>query len=254
MVNIESRSIKSIPVLHAFDEKKQGDKLPFMIFIHGFTSAKEHNLHFAYSLAEKGYRVILPDMLHHGDRMSDVSADRRMYSFWDIVIQGIQDVNTLVKALDEEGLIYPERVGLSGTSMGGIITFGALSQYPFIKTAVTLMATPGYEAFAYWQIEKMKQLEVSLPYSQEALAKIMSIIKPFDLTTNMKKLDNRPLLLWHSKVDQVVPYSQSHEFYQKAKPLYKNPENIQYISDETSGHKVSRTAYLEAVKWFIKHL
>ena len=35
---------------------KRGEKekaLPLVFFIHGFTSAKEHNLHFAYLLAEK---------------------------------------------------------------------------------------------------------------------------------------------------------------------------------------------------------
>ncbi|MCQ6265507.1 esterase [Fictibacillus sp. WQ 8-8] len=254
MVTIETRTIDNIPVLHAFETGKENEKLPLMLFIHGFTSAKEHNLHFAYALAQKGYRVVLPDMLHHGERMSDVSGDKRMYSFWDIVVQGIQDIHTLVQSLDREGIIDPKRVGVSGTSMGGIITFGALSQYPYIKAAVTLMGTPYYEDFAYWQIEKMKQQEVSFPFSEEALAKVISIIKPFDLTSCMEKLDNRPLLLWHSKIDEVVPFSQSCDFYRKAKAVYKNPEKIQYIADETSGHKVSRTAYLETVKWFAKYL
>lgn len=254
MVTIESRSISNIPVLHAFEEGKGNEKLPLMIFIHGFTSAKEHNLHFAYSLAQKGYRVVLPDMLHHGDRTTDVSGEKRMYSFWEIVIQGIHDVHTLVEALDQENLIDKNRVGLSGTSMGGIITFGSLATYSFITTAVTLMGTPSYEAFANWQIEKLKQQEVSLPFSEEALAKVISVIKPYDLTSQMNKLDNRPLLLWHSKIDEVVPYSQSWGFYQQAKELYANPDHIHYIEDETSGHKVSRTAYLEAVKWFEKHL
>ena len=38
------------------------------IFLHGFTSAKEHNLHYAYNLAKKGIRVLLPDAHLHGVR------------------------------------------------------------------------------------------------------------------------------------------------------------------------------------------
>lgn len=76
MVIIQSEKIADIPVLHVVKEGKRQEKLPLIIFVHGFTSAKEHNLHFGYLLAEAGYRVVLPDALYHGEREQQLTNEK----------------------------------------------------------------------------------------------------------------------------------------------------------------------------------
>src|SRR5699024_2988148 len=105
---------------------------------HGFTSAKEHNLPFAYLLATKGYRVILPDSKHHGEREGNITVEKRELSFWNIVLQNINDLNTLKNALDEMDLILNNRIGIAGTSMGGITAASALTQYDWIQSSAVL--------------------------------------------------------------------------------------------------------------------
>lgn len=75
MVIVENHLINRIPLLHIVKKDAQLETLPFIIFSHGFTSAKEHNLHYAYLLAEKGFRVILPEALYHGEREQGISEE-----------------------------------------------------------------------------------------------------------------------------------------------------------------------------------
>ncbi|WP_026676133.1 alpha/beta fold hydrolase [Fictibacillus gelatini] len=254
MVIIENENIHDIPVLHAVKSGNVNQPLPLVIFIHGFTSAKEHNLHFAYSLAEAGYRVILPDMNYHGERSSNLSMEQMYSSFWDIVVQGIYDVNAIITELDNRGWIENERIGLSGTSMGGIITYGTLTQNDNIKAAVSLMGSPSYERLAYWQFNEFKKQGVEFSFSDDQLLGAINNLKPYDITLQPEKLNRRPLLIWHSKIDSVVPFQYDEEFYLSVRNDYEQEGHIRFLVDHSSGHKVSRHAYLETVAWFKEHL
>jgi len=89
MVIIQNEKIAGIPVLHVVKAEKQQEKLPLIMFVHGFTSAKEHNLHFGYLLAEAGYRVVLPDAIYHGEREQSLTNEKLQLAFWNIVVQTI---------------------------------------------------------------------------------------------------------------------------------------------------------------------
>ncbi|WP_054754844.1 hypothetical protein [Piscibacillus salipiscarius] len=68
MIVIDQYDVRDIPVLEVVDHEKINQSLPVMIYFHGFTSSKEQDLPQAYLMAERGYRVLLPDSMHHGDR------------------------------------------------------------------------------------------------------------------------------------------------------------------------------------------
>jgi uncharacterized protein len=251
LVSIQKGKIGNIPFLLAENEENIGKPLPLFIFIHGYTSAKEHNLHFAYSLAEKGLRVILPDALHHGERILANPPKVMEYEFWNIVQQGIKDVNTIIEWADDNHYISNREVALGGTSMGAIITYGSLVNNQNINAGCALMGTPAHEDFARWQIERIEKAGHKLPLTIEELEQSYEYIRKYDLVQNQDKLNNRPLFIWHSEVDAVIPY----EF---AKPYVKgitanNPRSV-YMNDKTSGHKVSRPAYLNAVEWISQNI
>jgi fermentation-respiration switch protein FrsA (DUF1100 family) len=255
MVVIQNEKIAHIPVLHVVKEDKRQEKLPLIIFIHGFTSAKEHNLHFGYLLAEAGYRVILPDALYHGERGEKITEQQLQFSFWNIVMNEITEIELLKEELAAKHFIDEQRIGLAGTSMGGITTFGALTQYSWIKAAVSLMGTPCYETFFQLQIDEVRKRGLQLPLSEDELKKERERLAAYDLSLQPEKLKGRPLFIWHGQLDQVVPYHYTYEFYKKIKPLYaQNEANLKFISDDKAGHKVTREAFLETVKWFIQHV
>ncbi|WP_347550774.1 esterase [Pseudalkalibacillus hwajinpoensis] len=255
MITIENEQFENISVLHVVHADGANEKLPLVMFQHGFTSAKEHNLHIAYLLAEEGYRVVLPDAIHHGERLNDLSEKKRQYVFWEIVIQSLNELDRIRQHYVDKGLVQEDRIGMSGTSMGGILTFGALTQYPWIKAAVSLMGSPSYFKLANAQIRYLKEEGFSLPISEEEMKKQIEGLQSYDLSLQKEKLNRRPLMMWHSTVDKVVPYTLTYDFYNQISPLYEgSEENLKFIKDETSGHKVSREAVLALVDWFKTHL
>ncbi|MFB6465295.1 alpha/beta fold hydrolase [Cytobacillus sp. Hz8] len=256
MVVIEKKFIEQIPVLHLVKQEIIDQRLPFIIFNHGFTSAKEHNLHYAYLLAEKGFRVVLPEALYHGERATRPFQEHELnFHFWEIVIQTIKELNMIKNDFDQLHLIDENRIGLVGTSMGGIVTHGALTQYPWIKAAVSLMGLANYEKYAHLQVDEMKKRNFMLPWDEQELADLLQSLKEYDLSLQPEKLDARPLLFWHGKRDPLVPYALSYEFYQSIKPQFGNhPERLQFITDEKAGHKVSRFGVLKTVEWFETYL
>jgi fermentation-respiration switch protein FrsA (DUF1100 family) len=255
LILVEHNHIEQIPILHLAKKSNFDDKLPFVIFAHGFTSAKETNLNYAYLLAEKGFRVVLPEAAYHGERSANLSTQQLSFRFWDIVLQSIDEMDIIRRAFLEKDMIDQNRIGLVGTSMGGIVTLGSLTRYHWISAAVSLMGMPYYEKFALYQIEQLKKNGIELPLSNGRIEELIGKLKMVDLSQKPEKLEKRPLLFWHGKKDPIVPFSYTYDFYETIKPLYKdNPEKLIFITDENSGHKVSREGQLKTVEWFERYL
>ena len=254
MIGISKQKLGDIPSLVVVDIDKKTEALPVVVYFHGFTSAKEHNLTIAYLLAEEGYRVVLPDSELHGEREHDNTSElKKQISFWDIVLKNVKELDEIKRALDKAGMILNGRIGVAGTSMGGITTSAALSQYDWIKTAAILMGSPKITTFAKTLVESFKKLG-DLPVTDEQIEALYDELERCDLSLQPEKLNQRPLLFWHGQNDSVVPFDHSYTFYDEVKRDYENKEAIRFIKEKNRDHKVSRVAILETVKWFVKYL
>lgn len=253
MIAVYPEKINKIPSLVVVNSEEKDEALPLLIYYHGFTSAKEHNLPFAYMLAEKGYRVVLPDSMYHGEREADISALERQISFWDIVLKNVHELQEIIDFFAERGQIQQERIGIAGTSMGGITTTAALTQYPQIKTAAVLMGSPKITDYAKVLVQGMEKTG-GLPVSDLMIDQLYEQLKLYDLSAHMEKLAQRPLLFWHGESDNVVPFEHAYTFYETAKETYRDQNDVQFIKEANRGHKVSRYAILQTVAWFEKQL
>lgn len=255
MIVIDKKTVANITLLEVVRQELIHEKAPTVFFLHGFTSVKENNLHYAYLLAEKNIRVVLPDAMFHGDRSKSLPIEELALHFWNIILKNIEELNYLKNAYIERGWTDEGKIGVAGTSMGGVTTLGALTQYDWIKCAVSLMGNPCYDQFARYLVEKVKEQGHELPFTDEQLEEEYKKVSEFDLSKQPEKLDKRPLLFWHGKKDPVVPYHYAYEFYNKIKDMYKeNEEDLQFILDEHGTHKVSREGVLATVRWFAKYL
>jgi uncharacterized protein len=255
MIGIERRQIGDIPLLHLVKQPHHLEKLPFIIFLHGFTSTAERNLHYAYLMAEKGFRVALPEAIFHGTRQKGMSKVDLNLHFWDIVLNTIEEISTIKNFYDDKGLIDVNRIGLAGTSMGAIATLGALTQHDWVKAAVSLMGIPSYEEFAKWQMEQIEKYGISLNISDEEKEQMLARLRPFDLSLQPQKLKNRPLLFWHGKRDPEVPFTPAYQFYEEIIGTnIQDPGRLRFIVDEKAGHNVSGQGVIKTVEWFEKFL
>ncbi|MDC3413706.1 prolyl oligopeptidase family serine peptidase [Aquibacillus sp. 3ASR75-11] len=254
MIGIYNRNWEHIPVLEVVHSDKKDQALPVLTYYHGFTSAKEHNLPLAYLLAEKGYRVVLPDCYLHGERQGDITNDKRELEFFAIVEQNIKEIALIKKYLEDNNLLKDGRFGLAGTSMGGITTAAALTQYPWIKATAILMGSPKITDYAKGLIEHTKRITEHFPISEEEIEHLYQSLEKVDLSRQIEKLYERPIFFWHGEKDSVVPFDHAYNFYERAIQEYKNPESIRFLREPGRDHKVSRYAILETVKWFTMQL
>lgn len=251
---IDQEKWGKIPLLHIYDEKMD-ESTPTVIFLHGFESAKEHNLHYAYNYVNQGMRVIMPDAILHGERDEGLDQIQISLRFWEIILTNIEELKLIKNELNERGILSTGKLGVSGTSMGAITTLGCLSVYPWIDAAASMMGTPNYVDLAKGQLEQIEARGLKLPMTDEEVEKLYMTLSHFDLSSQPEKLANRPLLFWHGKKDQVVPYEPAQTFYESIKEHYtSHPEDLKYISSKNSGHQVNRSGVLANVQWFADNL
>ncbi|WP_082234666.1 prolyl oligopeptidase family serine peptidase [Halobacillus massiliensis] len=249
MIGIYRETLKGIPILIIVNSAKYDQPLPVFTYFHGFTSAKEHNLPQAYLLAQKGYRVILPDSIYHGDRDDHLSRQELSFKFWEIVYQNLKDLQDIKDGLDQRGLILDRRFGVGGTSMGGVTTAAAITMYPWIQAGAVMMGSPKPVEFAKKLIRDVEQTGIHLPISPNELSELYQSLENIDLSLNTQKIREKPLFFWHGDADPVVPFEHSYDFYNEIVSNYRNPENIRFLRETGVGHKVSRFGILEMVNW-----
>lgn len=252
---IKEETWENIPLLHIVADELEMEEVPVVIFLHGFTSAKEHNLHYAYNLAKKGIRVLLPDAHLHGVRTENLDEVELALRFWEVVITNIEELNVLYEALQARGLAAAGKVGVGGTSMGGITTLGSLRIYDWIDVGTVMMGAPGFVDLAKAQIEQFEQRGFKVPVTAEEKEQLFEHLSLFDLTKAPEALKERPVYFWHGKMDPVVPYMPTYAFYESVKGMYnENPEKFAFRTDPAASHSVTRSGMLESVNWMATNL
>ena|SRR5690625_2915728 len=254
MIAINKKYVNEIPLLEIVQQVNLNKSLPTIIYFHGITSAKEQNLAQAYLLAEKGYRVLLPDSLHHGERDTIKDPEKIQYDFWKIIFTSVKELKTLYDWVNDEGLLENERLAIAGTSMGGITVAAALTQYDFIKTAGIMMGTAKLGEMSNYLLDQIEKQGIKLPFKEEELQQLKEQIRKIDLSEQIDTLKNRPLFIWHGDADVVVPYRLTKAFVDQLKVSNYPEENYQFITEKDRDHKVSRVAMLQLRDWIVKHL
>lgn len=245
----------TIPLLHIVEKESEHKEVPVVVFLHGFTSAKEHNLHYAYNLAKKGLRVLLPDAHLHGVREEELDEVELSLRFWEIVLTSIEELEQIRTELKNRNLLSSEKIGVAGTSMGGITTLGALKMYDWIDTAAVMMGAAGFVELAKAQIKEFESDGFKLPVTKTEREKLFTDLAVFDITKNQDLLNQRPLFFWHGKNDPVVPYKPTYKFYEAVKADYQDvPDRLSFVTDKVAAHAVTRSGMLASVNWLASHL
>lgn len=253
MINLNKEVIGDISLLHMVKADIAEESLPTVVYFHGYLGEKEGSLTPAYKMVEKGLRVILPDSKYHGERNEKLSSREKDLVFWEIVLQNIAELEIIKNHFVKKALTDEKRIGIGGTSMGGITTSAALAQYDWIKAAAVLMGTPKITSYAEQLIDIFNdshEEKIAKSDVEEALQQL----EPYDLSLHPEKLQQRPFMMWHGINDDLVPIELNDSFYQQIKANYTNEEDLSYIREQDRMHHLSRLSMVSAAEWFSKHL
>ncbi|MGY3777652.1 dienelactone hydrolase family protein [Isobaculum melis] len=250
MISIQHEVVSGIPVLNVAPADKMNEKLPTVIFYHGWTNYKESVLVNGYELAKRGFRAILPEAYLHGERKESELVEEKYMEFWEVVLANIKELPLLHQHYLEKGLLDAERFGVTGLSMGGITTCAMLTQFDFIKAAVCLMGSPAPMEFSKWLLQSSWATGTKIPADT---VEQIGQLAPIDLSVQPEKINGRPVHFWHGTADELVPYKPTKDFYEhiKNEPYAKN---VSFTTSKGVGHRVPYLTSVEMAEFFEKVL
>lgn len=249
-LSIRHRYIKKIPVLEVTPEEMKNQALPLIVYYHGWQSAKELSLTQARKLASKGFRVILPDAMNHGERRTGAISTIPSMTFWSSIQYNLIEFSVLVHFFQELELIQENKIGIGGVSMGGITTCGLLTQHPEIKAAACLMGTPYPVRYIQRVMKKAAEMSVFVP---KDLPLLLSWVEQYDLSQAPDKLQDRPVLFWHGTEDKKIPYEDMADF-EKLVMGQEYSGNTHFLTGGGEGHLVQGELMDKVAAFFTQKL
>lgn len=229
---ILKRSVKNIPVLEVVQEELRNEKIPVVIYYHGWQTSKELVLTQGRKFAQQGIRVILPDAMNHGERKQPVSSVPS-YTFWNSIYGNLFEFETFLEHLERRGLLH-EKIAVGGVSMGGMTTCALMVKHPELTSGVCLMGSPAPLAYGQEIQKRADDYHYLLPKDYFDL---ISWVKHYDLSLQPEKLAGRPLFFWHGKADEKIPYEQTADFVEKNQSMSYGRQ-IVFRSSKNQRHMV----------------
>lgn len=249
MIEVNTETFANIECLHACPAGKRNEPLPTVLFYHGYTSSKEVYSYFAVALAQAGFRAILPDADMHGARYNGDS-ERRLMHFWEILRSNIDELPGIERALRERKLIDGARLAVAGASMGGMTALGAMARYPQLRSAASMMGS-GY--FSQLSSTLFPPLVARTPDERQALAERLAPLDEYEVSHQLAKIADRPLLVWHGDADEVVPVAESVRL-EKALRESGQDSNLTFLIEKGIGHRITPPALTAMTAFFTHHL
>lgn len=232
--------LASAPALLLFrglaeDRARQGT----ILFYHGFGESKESYVTVLSRLAEAGFLAVGVDGIGHGERrypdfderfppfephlMGNMQLEA---AFLSVVRATVQEVPLIIDTLIERGWAHPERIGISGHSFGGFVTYAAIVDDKRIQVAAPVFGSPQWK----------------LPWPDSPHLHIDQFF-PTALLSQIAGKDTR-----------VLP-GFARELHHRLASYYKQaPERLHYLEYPNAYHELSEEDWEQAwnavVRWF----
>jgi len=194
-----------------------------MLFLHGNGGNISHRLEKLMIFYELGLTVMIIDYRGYG-MSSGKPSEQGTYL----------DAEAAWKYLTKDKSIPPNDIIVYGESLGAAVAIRTASQ----KQVGALIIESGFTSI----VDMAKHYYPYLPVSLLTRIKYPSLDRIADI--------NAPLLVIHSKEDQIVPYTHGQSLYQ----LAKEPKVFhEIIGDHNSGYALSGNVYRDGLAQFISN-
>lgn len=190
----------------------------------------------------------MPDAPEHGARFNG-DEQARMGHFWQILQQSMQEFTALREALRAENWLLDNRLAVGGASMGAMTALGIMTQHPEINCVASLMGSGYFTRLA----RTLFPFAQDTPARQAAFARIIAPLAKWDVSQQLARLADRPLLLWHGQDDDVVPAAESFRL-QQAMIQAGLDQNLTCQWQAGVRHRITPEALSATVSFFRQHL
>lgn len=230
--------LDKIPALVCFaDTAVQAGERGTVLLYHGLGAHKESQTKELATLAEQGFLAICVDAVGHGERkLADFdiqfARDNRdsEQNFVALLLDNVREIPCLIDMLVALGWTKPGKIGITGISMGGYISYASPLVDRRINVAAPILGSPQWKIF-----------HAESPH-----------LFP-------ERFFPTALLAQNAGADQFVPCHFARDFHRKLKPYYLSaPERIHYIEFPEAGHFMVEAEWNalwhNVIAWFNKFL
>ena len=207
------------------------NKVPLVIFAHGFNGSYRQGRVYAELLASRGYAVYTFDFVNGGPKSQSTSNAKEL-----TVTSQVEDLKSVLKISQEWTEVEPNQTNLLGISQGGLVASLVASQEPKNVQSLLLM----YPAFVISELphqvyDSLDQIpeesKIFDQFDMEISPNYLLDVWPIHIYTELAKYPG-PVLILHGNQDEIVPFSYS----EKARPYLQNGQ-VQII--DGAGHDFS---------------
>lgn len=201
-----------------FEPRKLGRK-PAVVVLHILGADFALSRYIAARLADQGVAALFVKLPYYGER-SGTEPSRRFLSA-DIersvlaMRQGICDVRRAASWLASRQEVDPERIGVAGVSLGGIVASVAVAADPAIKQGAFLLAG-GNLAKILWEMPEGAKYRKAWINAGKTLEDLEALTKPFDPLTYADRLVGKRIFMMAGNVDEVIPPDSARALWAKA--------------------------------------
>ncbi|KFK27821.1 hypothetical protein AALP_AA8G434200 [Arabis alpina] len=270
-----------LPLLILSLKEKSEEKRPAVVFMHGTNGNKEWLRPWLEAYASRGYVAIGLDSRYHGERANCKTAYRdALISSWrngntmPFIFDTVWDLIKLAEYLTQREDIDPERIGITGISLGGMHAWFAAAADTRYSVVVPLIGVQGFR----WAIDHdewegrvnsikplFEEARIDLgknKIDKEVVEKVWNRIAPglasqFDSPYSLPVIAPRPLYILNGGKDPrnplgglVVPLKRARKAYKKT----ASHGEFKFVSEDGVGHELTSFMIKESSDWFDKFL
>lgn len=197
---------------------------PTVILLHGLSGHRGEMLNEAQMLADAGFSTLLFDLRGHGASEGDKTT---------LGYSEVEDVRGAVDYLLTRDDVDTEHIGLSGFSLGGVLTLRAAARIPEIQAVAAISA---FKTVDDNVTPIVQALTGRAPFPFPAAVMFFVNMETGVNVSEVRAIDDlaaispRPVLFVHGGQDTIVPVSNSEEMYAAA----SEPKDLLIVPD--AGH------------------
>lgn len=205
---------------------------PLLVLYHGASTDKGGVIDGAKAFADMGYVVVTPDLVGHGDCVTD-----EPLRIFDIISRSAKNIEQIVSFYADKDYVDAEHFGVAGGSLGGMtaLYYAATSDLR-PQCVLSFSGTPDFSSLLeIGTIYSIYQNGVGTPITTRKdmiLIGYPMIVNSPD--QNMDKLLSVPLLMVNGGADTSVPVEAVKAFAERAEASY--PGQLTLVIDEEADH------------------
>ncbi len=163
---------------------------------------------FANSLAQHGVNALFLKMPYYGPRRTEGSKRRMVSSDPRETVEGmtqaVLDIRRAVAWLGARSDVDPEKIGVTGISLGGITAALAVEAEPRIKSACLLLAG-GDIGHASWDAAELARVREGWLAQGKTREEYFEVLRAVDPVTHAAAARGKRILMLNATSDEVIP-------------------------------------------------